>query len=202
METTLLWITATGSVLTAVFTCALWLVGWRTLGGAREQLKLLREQAERDGRPYLAIDVVPGLHGAGFWDLVIENTGRSVARAVKLEVPRWDAADPDDHITEPLRRFLAATHTIGPGARRRVMWRMSRDDIGVAGAPAVTTLAVAYQDETGGDLGESVTFDLETLAPLAPSPTEGARKGAGGRDLANIDFALRALSSHIAELRR
>jgi hypothetical protein len=82
MDEVLLWTTALGSLVTALFTAFLWLVAWETLGGAKDQLRLLRQQAEREGRPYVTLDVLPGLHGAWTWDLVVTNTGRTAAKGV------------------------------------------------------------------------------------------------------------------------
>jgi hypothetical protein len=209
MNDTLLWVTAVGAIATAIFTALLWWVAKGTLGGANGQLKLLREQAEREGRPYVIADVVPGLHGPGAWDLVIANSGRSLAVDVKFEFSDWPIGGKSDYITKYLILFLREPQTLVPGARRRVMWRSehkSRTGVEIAGAAEQFALSVSYSDELGNAYETKFSFDLGTLKLVAPSPQEGTTTNALSKDLSgqirNIDHALRTLNIHIGELRR
>ncbi len=52
-EQSVLLLTAIGTGLTALATAGLWLVGWRTLGGARDQLRLLQEQAKAEAADHI-----------------------------------------------------------------------------------------------------------------------------------------------------
>ncbi|MEE3851928.1 hypothetical protein VZC37_16420 [Gordonia sp. LSe1-13] len=124
MESVLPWVTAIGAGVTARATVGLALVAAATLGGAQTQLQLLREQAVREGRPYVVAEVVPGLHGAGFTDLVVANTGRTIAHDVTVDVGPLTKRNGDDHISDALHRYLSTPRTLAPGARHRVMWRM------------------------------------------------------------------------------
>lgn len=68
----------------------------------------------------------------------------------------------------------------------------------------MTTVTVAYEDDSGKAYSESFAFDTDLLARVSPVPTEGARKGGSeqGRELMNIDRAIRSLAQHVGELRR
>jgi hypothetical protein len=211
MDEFLLLMTAIGSVATGLFTATLWLVAWRTLGGAKKQLGLLREQAERDGRPYVTAEVVTSIHGAGSWDLVIANSGRSMATDVAFKFVEWSRGGKSDYITDGLLAYLHQTELLVPGARRRVMWRREPDKDGgarvdAAGAPEAMKLTIEYRDELGKQYRSEFAFDVSALGAIAPSPTEGTTRNGSSDDtskiLADINHALRALNGHVGELRR
>lgn len=205
MDNAMLWVSAIGTVVTSIFTALLWLVAWKTLGGAHEQLRLLRTQVEREARPYIAADVVPGFHGPGHWDLVVRNYGRTAARNVRFAFDEWEPKDGDDYITDSLKSYLHACHTLVPGARHRVMWRhdanSSTQRTG-AGADGLTWLDVSYDDDNGKQYTDRLAVDVELLGAATPAPTEGPTRQGSGSELADINHAVRTLSMHIAELRR
>lgn len=203
----LLWVTAVGAIATAGFTGLLWWVAKGTLGGTNTQLGLLREQAERDGRPYVTLDVVTGLHGIGAWDLVVANSGRSLALDVKFDFDDWQSAGEGDYITKNLIPFLRESQTLVPGARKRAMWRSERDSGSTeAGAPEHITLTAKYSDELQKQYSTEFHLDLRAIKSVAPAPQEGARTTGVSKDanksLADIDHALRTLNAHVGELRR
>ena len=204
MDDALLWITAIGSLLTACATTALVWVAWRTLNGAREQLRLLREQAAREGRPYVVAEIVPGLHGAGSSDLVLRNVGRTIALAITVEVNKIADRGPGDYISGALMQYLAEPRTLAPGSRQRVMWRAEPSDSGrgEAGAARRVSGQVNYRDETGAKYSETYDLSVETISKSSPIPTEGPRVHGDGKELANIERALRTLNGHVGELRR
>lgn len=204
-DTDLLWATAIGSVATALFTAFLWLVAWRTLSGARKQLSLLRAQAEREGRPYVTADVVPGLHGAGNWDLIVANTGRTAARDITFDFDDWAPKDSEDHITSSLLAYLRASHVLVPNARHRLHWRMNPDpQFGTteAGADPSSRLTIKYADDQGQKYTDAFSFDVDLLGAASPVPTEGPKAIGKDKDLARINQAIRTLSVHVGELRR
>lgn len=172
------------------------------------QVYLLRQQMKENARPYVVADVLPGLHGVGSWDLTLHSTGRSTARKVRIttdpEPSTWDRPDREDHIIDPLVAYLAAERVLPPGARHRVMWRQGEAGQPSSGAPSLSTVAVAYEDDSGKAYTDSFTFNTDLLAAVSPAPTEGPRKGGaeGGRELMNIDRAIRNLAGHVGELRR
>lgn len=205
MDDFAIWLTAIGSIATAAFTGLLWWAALRTLGGAKDQLKLLREQSELEGRPYVTLDVVPGFHGPGNWDLVLANNGRTAANNLRFEFDKWAPKGHEDHITGPLQDYLSTTHTLAPGSRRRLLWRseeVSQSSQEAAGADKSQELAVTYQDARGKTYTDTFAFDVEVLGPVSPAPTEGPSKLGSGKELADINLAIRALSHHVGELRR
>lgn len=205
MTDTLLWLTAIGSVATAAFTAFLWLVAWRTLSGAKDQLELLTQQAVREVRPFVSAEVLPGFHGTGCWDLVVSNSGRTAARNIRFEIEPWSPGDDKDHISEPLNAYLRAQHMLVPGARHRVMWRMNTlPELGLteAGAGAQASLGIRYEDDLGQTYTDAFLFNLDIIGAITPSPSEGPSALGKDKELANIERALRTLNVHVGELRR
>lgn len=201
-EDMVLLITAVGTVGTFIATVGLWLVAWRTLGGARDQLRLLQEQAKAESRPYVVLEVVPGLHPPPAMDLVVRNTGRSMARNVVLETDLWVRQDHSDHITEPLLTFMRTPRLLAPGARIRVMWS-GGDQKSPAGAPAMQSVTAVYTDDSGAEYRDDYSFDMAPLVAAAPVPSTGSTATSGeDKVLKNISHAVRSLSHHVGELRR
>ena len=205
MEDWLLWLTAIGSVVTALATCGLVYVGWKTLGGAKEQLVMLRKQAEREGRPYITLQVVPGLHGDGSWDLVVENVGKTMARGVTLDLGDIQPLDDKDYIVGPLKTFAAHPRDIAPSERLRIMWRYSHEDHNIeAGVSNTVTGCVTYSDDLEQHFTETREFTTQ-LSEAIPVPTTGPTSTGPdepAKTLKNINHAIRALSGHLGELRR
>lgn len=196
------WMTAIGTVATAVATFGLVVVAAVTFGGARRQLRLLREQLDRESRPYVFADVVPGLHGAGNWDLIITNLGKSTAYGVQVRAT-VEPQDADDHIAGPLNDYLNEARVLVPGARHRVMWRMEAEGRHrAAGAAARTEAALVYTDAGGARFSEDYVWDVDVLGAASPVPTEGPRSTSANAELGNIERAIRSLSVHVGELRR
>lgn len=205
MESALLWVTATGTALTALATMGLVWVAWRTLGGARDQLVLLQRQAAREGRPYVVAEVVPGLHGAGSADLVVQNLGRTLAHQVMIDVGTLSVRDDDDYISGPLAEYLAKPMTLAPGSRHRIMWRCEpREEAGhgEAGAPKTAQGTVHYSDDDGRQYSETYDLSVDGVMQVTPVPTVGPRSHGDGKELVNIGHALRTLNQHVGELRR
>lgn len=203
MTDTLAWVTAVGSVLTALVTIGLWWVAARTLGGAKDQLQLLQEQVKADSRPYVVVEAVPGLHPAPAWDLVVRNVGRSMARDLRLTPDSWESRGEGDYITGALQTFLATPRFLAPGARLRVMWRYEGTPSNPeAGAPARVKMGVEYADDSGTVFREEYEISLDELSAITPVPSEGPRATGSDKELQNIEKAVRALNVQVGELRR
>lgn len=204
------WVTAVAGIVTAAATSLLaWFAFWAFRASVR-QLKLLSDDSARQTRPYVNIDLSPGLHGAGFWDLTIENVGRSMARDVRIDPGPLKARDVEDHISEPLAAFFARSITLPPGSRRRVMWRMEAEPdhgIAAAGANSEVAVKVTYADDEENRYTDTFDVRTEGYGPIAPAPTRGVTKSGGGwtkteQTLLNIEQAIRALNTHVGMLRR
>ncbi|MEY9258569.1 hypothetical protein ABH903_001590 [Brevibacterium epidermidis] len=181
-------------------------IGWRNLTH-------LRNDSKSRSRPYIYVEPVPGLHGNGSWDLRIANLGASIANDVRLSaIPRWEPVDELDRHTPAIQRALKDPITLPPGSSLRLMWRIDRpvenDNRQVAGAPENTTIAVTYKgdlDRKSRKRGYSDEFSIRTdLGIAVPVPTSGNKLNGieEGKELRNIDRALRALARHVGELRR
>lgn len=173
----------------------------------------IRRDSKNRTRPYIFVEPVPGLHGDGAWDLRIANLGASMASDVRLSVsPVWTPTDEDDRHTPALKEVLNDSLTLPPGSHLRLMWRLDRpSDNGkriVAGAPENSEITVAYKgdiDRRSRREGYTDTFKVRTdLGKAVPVPSTGAKLNGDekGKELQNIDRALRALNAHVGELRR
>ncbi len=202
------WLTACAAILTAAATSLLAGFAFTAFRASVAQLKLLSADSARQTRPYVNIDLSPGLHGNGFWDITIENLGRSIARDVRIDAGPLKPRDAEDHISGRLAEFFARPVTLPPGARRRVMWRMEADERRtVAGADSNVTVNVTYSDDQENRYADNFNVAVEGYGPVAPSPTTGPQVSGGSRtkgeeSLANIERALRTLNTHVGMLRR
>lgn len=206
------WITTeNAAVFSAWATAAGVLVGLVAALAALHQLRMISRDSHDRTRPYIQLDVVPGLQGPGSWDLIIENRGASAAHDVRIEAGTLEAADDEDHIVGPLAVYLATPRTLVPGARRRLMWAYHLPERKIrAGVLEERTVEVSYRDEQGMRrrrrrdpykerfLLEDVT---DTAAGIYPAPTEG-RASTSGDPLKDINLAVRSLGTHVGELRR
>jgi hypothetical protein len=201
------WLTTFAAIATAIATSFLALFAFTAFRASVKQLKLLSADSKRQTRPYVNIDLSPGLHGAGFWDVTIENVGRSIAREVRVDAGPLSARDADDHISDALAAFFARPLSLPPGARRRVMWRMEADERRtVAGADSDVTVKVTYSDDRGETYADTFNVAVERYGVVAPSPTVGpsltsSNRTKGEESLANIERALRTLNTHVGMLR-
>lgn len=199
----MLWMTAITSLITALTTIGLLVVAVFALRGAVNQLRLLQEQNHEQTRPYVVADIVPGMHGAGTWDLVVTNLGRSIALGVTIDIGPFAPQNERDTITEPLKRYLTTPRTLAPGARQRVMWRSDWKDMGRHfGAPRTASGRVTYADNVGIQYEEEYDLSVEGVAAATPVPTKGNTELGAGMELRNIELALRTLNVHVGELRR
>lgn len=133
-------------------------MAWATVAGvvvaffaalfALSQLRMIRKDSRERTRPYVQLDVVPGLHGPGSWDLIIENRGASTALEVVIDAGDFAPLDAEDHIAPILGNYLLTPKTLIPGARRRVMWGFEpRDRDEKAGVLEPREATVSYFDE-------------------------------------------------------
>ncbi|UFU05480.1 hypothetical protein [Ruania halotolerans] len=205
MDSALAWVAAIAASVTALATIGLVYGAVSTLGKTREQLQLLREQVVREGRPYVGVEAAPGLHGAGAWDLRIHNYGRTAAHRVTLHTQELEPQNDEDHIVEPLKRYLATERWLAPGKSERVMWRRGPEPYNPkleAGAPAQADVRVRYESETGTPYEATFHLDVDSIGAVAPVPTNGPTAHGKDVELKNVENAVRTLAVHVGELRR
>lgn len=187
------WATAAGVVVALVAALA-----------ALRQLRMISKDSHDRTRPYVQLDILPGLQGPGSWDLILENRGASTARNVLLAAGDLEPADSEDHIVKPLISYLSKPRTLVPGARRRLMWAYRLEGRGIrAGVLEERRVHVSYSDQRGNRYrDEFLLEDVTTVAAgVYPAPTEG-RKSGSKDTLEDINLAVRAVGAHVGELRR
>ena len=182
----------------------------------RDSARREAQNSEEQTRPYVGVDIVPGLSGAPTFDIQIVNFGKTTARDVRLTLvgDRLGPQSVDDQIGPALKRLFEAGFDLAPGARRRLFWRLpgSANSVpnGDMGAPAAAEIVVNYRWETGVDgtdhsYEERLRYDLSEYAKLAPLARQGATSSGSNSDsstLKNAVHALHAIAEHVAELRR
>lgn len=153
-------LTAWSTLATALFTLALVVVALLALGPAKRTLEAstrasqaaeeANEQAQRDSieqtRPYVYVELVPGLAGMQTFDIRIANSGRSAARNLTLDFDAWPVTL--DDVGESLKDLFSTPRTLPPGCSIRAMWRLEgpfTDDTPEAGMEKRGgTVSVAY----------------------------------------------------------
>lgn len=214
---------------TALFTLGLLLTAVLTAWSAMKTLRAARdanEQAKRDSilqtRPYVYAEVLPSLAGAGSYDLVVRNQGRSAARDLRMAFePQVNA--PDDIAAAVLRAF-DTPRDLPPGSSLRTYWHIDAPEgeslmnaentkpieTEGSGMPkrGVIHLHYAGDDPSQNPYTEKCPFDVET-AGLWPIPEDGP-EAQGPHDTPSSEMtskerrfykALQALSRHLGHLR-
>ncbi|MDJ0379142.1 hypothetical protein [Cryobacterium sp. PH31-L1] len=173
------------------------------------------QNSEAQTRPYVGIDIVPGLAGAGSMDIIIENHGRTTARDIRMSLvgDTFRAQSDGDVIGEALGRLFATGFDLAPGARRRVFWQIPADKNssprGHMGTPVAAGIAIVYDWAPGDDrpvrnYADSIEYDLTEYPKLIPMPSIGATaQGASPETQSrNLLHVLRAIAANLAEIRR
>jgi hypothetical protein len=218
-ETAPMWIEAIATVVGVIVALIAIVL---TLQQVRMTAKQMRQTSEREAqdsedqtRPYVGLDVLPGLAGAPSFDMVIENFGKTTAHDVRLHLvdEEFSSQSEGDDIGPALGRLFAVGFDLAPGARRRVFWRFPEQENasppGAIGAPEAAEVVVEYGWDPGGDreprvFEDRLRYDLSEYPKLTPSPTKGARAIGTSADaqLKNAVHVLGAIAEHVAEIRR
>lgn len=168
--------------------------------------------SQRANRPYLWADLVHSTTGAPCWDLVIRNTGRTMAYDIRIDADPWP--DPGDSLADDLRTHLTRPFDLPPDTSVRFTWRIAHEHDRPdnpdqpAGMPPEVTLTLHYRgdDPAMEPFTDTRFLDAPTRAGIIPAPSEGSTVDSTSdpieKTLKNIDYAIRGLSSHLGELRR
>ncbi|WP_292766901.1 hypothetical protein [Microbacterium sp. UBA3486] len=172
------------------------------------------QNSEDQTRPYVGIDIVPGVGGMGSMDIIFENHGRTSARniTVRLSEDEFREQSEGDIIGPALARLFAVPFDLAPGARRRVMWQIPADENasprGHMGTPVAGGVKFSYDWVPGGDrpvrhYDDAIDYDLTEYPKLIPMPTTGATAHGSSPEAqqTNLLHVLRAIAVHIGGLR-
>jgi hypothetical protein len=135
-----------------------------------------RDDSVRQTRPYVYVEVVPGLAGVGCFDLRIANVGKSPARDLVLGFDAWPAHN-DDGVVESLRELFDTPRTLPPGCSLRVMWRLPEDALPV-GIKSDGRVTVRYaSDDPSRPMYEDAFDVMVERSGLWPVGEEGPKPG-------------------------
>ncbi|WP_217428057.1 hypothetical protein [Microlunatus speluncae] len=186
------WSTFGTAVLTAVLVI-LAVCAWRTAKDTLDASKKASEAAEASAvaaqaaneqarldsieqtRPYVFVEVVPGLQGAGCWDVRIANSGRSAARNLTLDYEHW-SQNPDD-VGTAVRELFETSRALPPGCSIRAVWRLEGNftegpSIVGLGKSGKITVRYTSDDPSRPDYDDSFDVMIEKSG-LWPIPESG-----------------------------
>lgn len=209
---------AWSTLATAVFTALLVIlavIGWQTakatLDASRQAsaaAEAANEQARLDSieqtRPYVYVEVVPGLAGIETFDIRISNTGRSAARELTLDAEPWP--DQLDDVGQAVRDLFRTPRTLPPGCSIRAFWRLAgqfADGSTQAGMGTATRVSVRY---FGSDPSQVAYVDhFEAMvdnAGLWPVPEAGPNPDGLSGDARKFYVLGQAMIRRVGELGR
>jgi hypothetical protein len=206
------------SAAVAVFAFVAWRTAKATLEASRmsseagrasaEAARAANEQARFDSvaqtRPYVWVEVVPGLAGPGTYDLRVKNTGRSAARGVRLEFDRWP--DPADDVAKAVRELFETPRTLPPECSIRTMWRLEgnfTDGTTEAGLPKSGSISVSYRGDDPAEPDYLDAFDVMIdRAGLWPVGESGPRPDGLSGDARKFYVLGQTLVQQVSELGR
>lgn len=147
------------------------------------------------------VQIVPSIGGSAAWDLVIQNSGRSSAKNLRINVSAWPG---EDQLTLALKKMFETPQILPPSSSIRTYWSLGpRDDpnsTGATGFDIPVDLTVSYGSEDLDAPPYSETFHLDP-AILGITP-----QGASGVNLPSTasatDKKLKEIVTALHELRR
>lgn len=178
------WIESISTLVAAVAAIIAVIVAWWQLRLAaedfRDKTEVERANSDAQTRPYLALDVVPGIAGNSSFDLVISNQGKTFAReiAISIEGLHFEAQSSGDELGPALGRLFEQKFELAPGARRRVFWRIPESNgspRGDIGTPVAATILVDYvwvrdDGRSPEHYSDRLAYDLTEYPKLTPVP--------------------------------
>lgn len=135
-----------------------------TLNAAEESSDQAKLDSIAQTRPYIFVEIVPGLTGQAAYYVRIANVGRTSARAVTINFDSWP--DQLDDVASPLKELFETPRTLPPGSRIRSIWRIDgnfTDGSTEAGMPiSVGTAVVTYKSDDPSRPTYADIYELRT----------------------------------------
>ncbi|GAA2965329.1 hypothetical protein [Actinokineospora diospyrosa] len=146
-------------------------VGWRQLAAAR---KLREEQA----RPYIVVDIVPGLTSRKLLDLVVTNIGKSPAYDLRITFdPAPERTDEIGEFKLKDARILAEkTPMFAPGREFRMFFDSAVDRT-KSQLPMSFAVKVEYKDSRGKGYIDETQLDFDVQRGAAYVAVYGIHDG-------------------------
>lgn len=197
----------------ALITAALSIVqtGRQMRSTARNEI----DNSDAQTRPYVGVDITPGIASVPSFDIVIRNHGKTTARDVQIVLKNgeFDAREGDDMVGPAQARVFAVPFDLAPGAHRRLLWQVlaskNANRPENVGAPDAGEIGVTYGWEPGDGreprtYSDSIGYDLRDYpALIVVAGTGGSDHGRSTEDhLKNAVKALRAIASHVGNSMR
>jgi len=130
-----------------------------------EAARAANEQARLDSqertRPYVWVEVVPGLSGPEAYDVRIANTGKSAARQLRFQYDSWP--EPLDDVATKVRELFDTPRTLPPACSIRSFWRLEGpfdDGTSEAGMGKHGTIRVSYTSDDPAHPEYQDSFDV------------------------------------------
>jgi hypothetical protein len=211
------WIDAVAAAVGVLVAIAALVFAYSQIRQTAKQMRLTAVREAQDSeertRPYVGIDLVPGLGGSPSFDIVIENFGQTTARDIHVALAgaEFAAQSPEDEVGPALGRLFEVGFDLAPRARRRIFWRFPADEhstpSGDMGAPVSGEVTARYSWNPGGDreqrtYEERLRYDLTEYPKLTPMAERGAKANGPDAEAKNLVHAVRAIATHVGELRR
>src|SRR5699024_5915816 len=192
--------TAIGTGVTALATALLVWGAFAAWHAARDTLEQMKEDSKLQTRPYVHVRLEPSIGKSRAWDVVLSNTGRTIAQNVRFEVTPWPTRE--DLVTRDMATLSNSGQHLAPNTHIRTYWYLgpvpdqdTRTNRGFEGEHTVT---VHYENQENERYTDIFALD-ESAFKMTPLGGMGVNLGDQASDEAKkLSEILRAIN----ELRR
>lgn len=206
------WVTAIATIVGVVIAGAAFVAAAIAVVQTGRQMRAAArtetENSDAQTRPYVGVDIGPGIASLPSFDIVIRNHGKTTARDIRIELlnGEFGARDGDEMFGPAQARVFAVPFDLAPGAHRRLLWHVlaSANRPHSLGAPDSGEVGVSYGWEPGDgresrSYSDSIRYDLRDYPALIVIPGTGGKTDGRTTDdhLKNAVKALRAIASHV-----
>lgn len=176
---------------------------WRT---AKRTLEQARQDSIEQTRPYVYVEIVPGLAGGATYDLRISNVGKSSAYELTLDYDNWPG-EPDD-VARSIQTLFRTSRTLPPTCTIRTIWRLQSGDgtftdgSTEAGLGRSGRISVRYRSNDPQSLFEDSFEVMIDNSGMWPVPEDGPDPGKLTGETRKFYILGQALIRRVGELGR